>query len=75
MLSPVAPGRHGETWGGEEDALPREPFPRPGATRIFSSLVLCLTAYVAIKLNPADRPSFMGVTCHRCENPADFSMV
>lgn len=75
MLSPLAPGRHGETWGGEEDALPEEPFNRLGATRTFSSPVLCLTVYVAIKLNPGDRPSFTGVTCHHCENLADFSVV
>lgn len=75
MLSPLAPGRHGEMWSGEEYTLPKEPFNCPGATRTFYSLVLCLTVYVAIKLNPVDSPSFTGVTCHRFENLADFSVV
>ena len=75
MLSPLAPGRHSETWGREEDTLPQEPFNCPGATRTFYSLVLCLTVYVAIKLNLVDSPSFTGVTCHCCESLADFSVV
>lgn len=75
MPSPLALGRHGETWGREEDTLPQEPFNRPGATRTFYSLVLCLMVYVAIKLNLVDRPSFTGVTCHRCKNLADVSVV